>query len=106
MASLAMKQDASTRGLPMPSDCTMRNISEIVHQARRQLEAEQDIALDCSGVETADFAFVQFVVSAGRSLDARSRTLTLDSAPPAVLSAFSRAGVPLPATTSSLSGAP
>lgn len=106
MVALAVKHGTAECRLLMPPDCTVRNISDIARNAREQFSTGKDMTLDCVNIETADFTFVQLAVSAQRSLEARSRTLTLANAPSPVLAAFARAGVPLPATASSLSGAP
>lgn len=105
MAISVMKPNEKIVRLTMPPDCSVRNIAEIAERARAQLAAEQDVALDCADVETADITFVQLVVSAWRSFAARGLSLTLADAPPTVLAAFARAAVPLSAITSSPPGA-
>lgn len=98
------RPDDTTVILTLPADCTVRNIATIAADARKPLSAGQGISIDCSAIESADFTFVQLMVSARRSFETQSLPFALDQVPPAVLAAFSRAGVPAPATTSSLSG--
>ena len=60
------------------------------------------VTLDCGAVERADMAFVQLVLSAGRSAARRGSSLALANRTPGLDVAFHRAGfdpsaLPLPA---------
>lgn len=93
--------DASIPAIPasfaLPADCTIRGIAEIVTNCRQILAAGSGLTLDCAAVETADLTFVQFVVSADRSAEARGLPFAFQSVQEPVISAFARAGVAMPA---------
>ncbi|TAJ28801.1 STAS domain-containing protein [Bosea sp. (in: a-proteobacteria)] len=91
--------------LVLPQDCTVRTIAALAGTAREAFAAGAGLALDGSRVENADITLVQLVVSAQRSFEALSVPFALVDPSPAVLSAFSRAGVAAPQTASLPSGA-
>lgn len=88
--------------LILPPDCTVRTIAAITADVRERLAAGQGVVLDGSSVESADITFVQLMVSAQRSFAACSLPFALEGIPSPVSSAFSRAGIAMPASTSSL----
>ena len=91
--------------LTLPQDCTVGSIAALAGTAREAFAAGTGLTLDGSGVENADITFVQLVVSAQASFAAQSRPFALVDPSPAILSAFSRAGVAAPQAASLLSGA-
>lgn len=91
--------------LALPQDCTVRTIAALAGMAREAFAAGTGLALDGSRVESADITFVQLVVSAQRSFAEQSSPFGLVDPSPAVLSAFSRAGVAAPEAASLIPGA-
>jgi hypothetical protein len=98
------KDQPKAAALTLPEDCSVRTIAALAGAARETLAAGGGLALDGSAVENADITFVQLVVSAQRSFAAQSLPFGLTDPSPAVLSAFSRAGVAAPEAASNLSG--
>ncbi|AWB25309.1 STAS domain-containing protein [Methylobacterium currus] len=79
--------------ITMPGDCTLRSIRALHGEIAAALASTADLALDCAGVERADIAFVQLVVSAAGTAERRAKRLTLVGASDVVQGAFARAGL-------------
>ncbi|KMO42315.1 hypothetical protein VQ03_11315 [Methylobacterium tarhaniae] len=77
----------------MPGDCSLRAIRTLHGEIAAALAASTDLVLDCAGVERADIAFVQLVVSAAGTAERRAKRLTVVDASDIVQAAFARAGL-------------
>lgn len=99
------KHQPEAAALVLPQDCSVRAIAALAGTAREAFAAGTGLRLDGSRVENADITLVQLVVSAQRSFEAQSFPFALVDPSPAILSAFSRAGVAAPEAASLLSGA-
>ncbi|MGF3027223.1 STAS domain-containing protein [Methylobacterium aquaticum] len=79
--------------LTLPGDCTVRVIRTLHGEIAAALASTADLTLDCTGVERADIALVQLVVSAAGTAERQSKRLTLVGASDVVKGAFARAGL-------------
>lgn len=71
----------------------IRNIAHYHDALSEGLSAGTDVGLDLSGMEEADVAFIQLVIAARRSAQARGLTLTLSTpAPEPILQTLERGG--------------
>jgi anti-anti-sigma regulatory factor len=71
----------------------IRNIIQYHDVLCEVLSAGADVVLDLEGLEEADLAFIQLIISARRSAQARGLSLTLSgSAPEPILQTLERGG--------------
>jgi len=71
----------------------IRNIIQYHDVLCEVLSAGADVVLDLEGLEEADLAFIQLIISARRSAQARGLSLTLSgSAPEPILQILERGG--------------
>lgn len=72
---------------------SIRNTTQYHALLSEGLSAETDLALDLRGMEEADLAFIQLIVAARRSAQARGLSLTLSHpAPEPTLQTLERGG--------------
>jgi len=73
---------------------TIREAADTAEILRAAVVQGDDLCIDCGGVDEADITFVQLVMAARKSLEAKGKTLTLAAkAEGAVLAALDAAGI-------------
>ncbi|KQT69012.1 MULTISPECIES: STAS domain-containing protein [unclassified Aureimonas] len=93
--------------LRAPSHCTIVEADTFRQAllARLSGEGAGPVEIDLSGVEDADITLIQLVLAAGKSAEAKGRSLSVTSSP-AVADLLSRAGLsgwPMPSGTGTFS---
>lgn len=83
---------SEVRTLRMPAHCDLRSVQSLRDEMLAALDDTTAVTLDCGAVERADMAFVQLVLSAGRSAARRGSSLALANRTPGLDVAFHRAG--------------
>jgi anti-anti-sigma regulatory factor len=87
------EKNADKKVIKLPASCDIRNIDELF-RILNSTKSESTISiLDCSSVESADFSFVQLVVSAAASLGPEVARFELRAPTPCIRQAFGRAGL-------------
>jgi len=78
---------------------TIREAAETVETLRAAISQNDDISLDCSGVTEADLTFIQMVMAARKSAEAKGKTLSLKAAAQGpLLAALDAAGIKVAGT--------
>jgi anti-anti-sigma regulatory factor len=83
-----------TSVLTFSGPATIASCHDIHARLLAALEADGDVAVECSGISEMDISFVQMLLAARRSAEARRKRLTLASpAQGVLLETLSRAGL-------------
>lgn len=89
--------------LQLHGDCGIKRIRACRDEIAAALKTTKSLEIDCVGVEQIDFAFVQLIASAALTARRNSQQIRLTGLAEELRPAFSRAGLPLPASHEFLS---
>lgn len=89
--------------LSLDGDCTIGKMRELHARVGKTIDRPGPLALDVAAVTQADVTFVQLVVSASKTLEARGDTVRLVRPSDGLKATFERAGLGIDRATGRLS---
>ncbi|MDR3467183.1 MAG: STAS domain-containing protein [Xanthobacteraceae bacterium] len=77
----------------LPRDCSISAIRGVYDQIRDGFTRQENLEIDCSGVDKADVTSVQLLVSTAKTANLEGRSVVLTEVSTALRQTFQRAGV-------------
>lgn len=80
------------RALQLPADCSIAAIRSVYELVRDVFRRQDQLEIDCSGVNKADVTSIQLLLSMAKTSRAQGRRLTLTAFSQTLRNTFRRAG--------------